>query len=71
MNAGVAVLTATSNHLSYRRFENVYKCTDAGKEVARSKNVMDNDGKEYTLFLAPKPIKGKPPDKSKMFGGQL
>ena len=57
--------------MSYRRFENVFKsvCTDAG--VARSEKVLDNDGKEYTLFLAPKPIKGKPLDKGKMFGGQL
>ena len=46
-------------------------CTDAGKEVARSKKVMDNNGKEYTLFLAPKPIKGKPLDTTKMFDGQL
>ena len=45
--------------------------TDARKEVATSKKVMDNTGKEFTLFLAPKPIKGKPLDKSKMFGGQL
>ena len=45
--------------------------TDAGKEVTCSKNVLDNDGKEYTLFLVPKPIKGKPLDKGKMFGGQL
>ena len=45
--------------------------TDAGKEVARSKKVMDNTGKEFTLFLAPKPIKGKPLDKTKMFSGQL
>ena len=73
MNDGVALLTATSNFLSYRRFENVFKsvCTDAGKEVARSKKVMDNDEKEYTLFLAPKPIKGKPLDSTKMFGGQI
>ena len=46
-------------------------CTDAGKEVVRSKKVLDNDGNEYTLFLAPKPVKGKPLDKGKMFGGQL
>ena len=73
MNAGITLLNASSNYLSYRKFENVYKsvCMDAGKEVARSKKVMDNDGKEYTLFLASKPIKGKPLDKSKMFGGQL
>ena len=66
MNERVALLTATSNFLTYRRFENIFKsvCTDAGKEVARS-------GKEYTLFLAPKPIKGKPPDTGKMSGGQL
>ena len=45
MNDSVALITATINFLSYRRFENVFKsvCTDAGKEVARSK---DNDGKE-------------------------
>ena len=55
MNAGVTLLTMTSNYLSYRRFENVYKlvCTEAGKEVARSKKVINNDGMEYTLFLAP------------------
>ena len=45
--------------------------TDAGKEVARSKKVTDNTGKDFTLFLASEPIKGKPLDKSKMFGGQL
>ena len=73
MNAGVALLIVTSNYLSYRRFENVFKsvCMDTGKAVARSKKVMDNDEKEYTLFFAPKPMKGKPFDKSKMFGGQL
>ena len=36
-----------------------------------SKKVLDNDGKKYTLFLAPKPIKCKPLDKGKMFGSQL
>ena len=67
MNDGVALLTTTSNFLSYSRFENIFKsvCTDAGKEVAWSKKVMDNDGKEYTWFLAPKPINGKPPDKGR------
>ena len=54
----MALLTSTSNFLSYRRLENVFKsvCTDAGKEVTRSKKVLDNDGKEETIFLAPKPL---------------
>ena len=30
-----------------------------------------NNRKEETLFLPPKPIKGKPLDKSKIFRGQL
>lgn len=73
MNRAIALLAATSNFLGYRRFENVYKsvCTDAGKEVAKSQKVKDNQGKEFTLFLAPEPIKGKPIDHTKMFGGQL
>ena len=70
MNRGLALLAAMSNFLNYRQFENVFKSvtTDAGKEVARSKNVPNNTGKEFTLFLALEPIKGKPLDKSKMFG---
>ena len=73
MHAGVVLLTLTSKFLSYMRFENVFNtvCTDAGKQVVRSKKVLDNNGKEYMLFLAPKPIKGKPLDKGKMFSGQL
>ena len=73
MNRGLALLTAMSNFLNYRRFDNVFKSvtTDASKEVARSKRVTDNTGKEFTLFLAPEPIKGQSLDKSKMFGGQL
>ena len=58
MNRGLALLAATSNCLMYRRFENVFKSvtTDAGKDVARSKKVTDNAGKEFTLFLSPEPI---------------
>ena len=61
--------------IEFSILQKIWKCvqisyTDAGKEVARSK-VMDNDGKEYTLFLTPKPIKAKALDKTKMFGGQL
>ena len=72
-NKGIELLAAASTFLSYRRYENVYKAvtTDAGKEVTRSKKVKDKNGKEFTLFLAPKPIKGKALDKSKMFGGQI
>ena len=73
MNRGLVFLATTSNFLNYRRFENVFKLvtTDAGKEVARSKKVTDNTGKDSMLFLAPEPIKGKPLDKTKMFVGQL
>ena len=73
INRSMALLAATSNFITYRRFENVYKsvCTEAGKEVAKSQKVTDNNGKEYTLFLAPEPIKGKHLDNTKMFGGQL
>ena len=38
---------------------------------AHSSCTEDNDGKEYTLFLPPHPVKGKPLDKIKMFGGQI
>ena len=73
MDEGVEMLAATSTFINFRRFENVFKSvtTDAGKEVSRSKKIKDKDGKEYTLFLPPHPIKGKPLDKTKMFGGQL
>ena len=62
-----------SQMLVKKLLENVFKLviTDAGKEVARSKKVTDNAGKEFTLFLASKPVKGKPLDKTKMFGDQL
>ena len=73
MDEVVELLAATSAFLSYRRFENVFKSvtTEAGKAVTRSKKVTDNNGKEYTLFLPPHPIKGKVWDKTKMFGGQV
>lgn len=73
INEGLEVLAAASTFASFRRFENVFKgvTTEAGKEVTRSKRVKDKEGKEYTLFLPPKPIKGKTWDKSLMFGGQL
>ena len=68
MNDGIELLAAASTFASYRRFENIYKgvSTEAGKEVTRSKKVKDKTGKEYTLFLPPKPLKGKPWDKSLM-----
>ena len=44
---------------------------DAGKEVTRLKHVKDKQGKEFALFMAPKPIKGKPWDKTVMYSGQL
>ena len=71
MNSGLALLAATSNFLKYRRFENVFKSVtmDASKEVARSKKVTIRE--RSSLFLALEPIKGKPLDKSKMFGGQI
>ena len=73
LNKGIELLAAASTFLNYRRYENVYKAvtTEAGKELTRSKKVKDKNGKEFTLFLAPKPIKGKALDKSKMFGGQI
>ena len=73
LNKGIELLAAASTFLSYRRYENVFKAvtTEAGKEITRSKKVKDKNGKEFTLFLAPKPIKGKTLDKSKMFGGQI
>ena len=56
MDYGVALLTATMNFLSDRRFKNLFKsvCIDTIKEVVQSKKMMDNDGKEYMLFRAPK-----------------
>ena len=73
MDEAVELLAATSTFINFRRFENVFKSvtTEAGKEVTRSKKVTDNNGKEYTLFLPPHPIKGKVWDKTKMFGGQV
>ena len=73
MNKGIELLAAASTFLTFRRYENVYKAvtTDAGKELTRSKKVKDKNGKEFTLFMAPKPIKGKALDKAKMFGGQI
>ena len=73
LNKGVELLAAASTFLTYRRYENVYKAvtTEAGKELTRSKKVKDKNGKEFTLFLPPKPIKGKTLDKTKMFGGQI
>ena len=73
LNKGIELLAATTTFLTYRRYENVFKAvtTEAGKEITRSKKVKDKNGKEFTLFLAPKPIKGKALDKLKMFGGQL
>lgn len=73
LNAGIELLAATSTYITYRRYENIFKAvtTDAGKEVTRSKKVKDKNGKEFTVFLAPKPIKGRDYDKKLMFGGQL
>ena len=73
MNDGLELLAAASMYATYRRFENVFKSvtTEAGKEVTRSKKIKDKDGKEYTLFLPPKPLKGKAWDKTLMFGGQV
>ena len=73
MNEGLELLAAASTFATYRRFENVYKgvTTEAGKEATRSKKVKDLDGKEYTLFLPPKPLKGKAWDNELMFGGQV
>ena len=73
MNKGIQLLATTATFINFRRFENVFKGagSEVGKELARSKKVKGKDGKEYTLFLPPKPIKGKPLDKSKMFGGQI
>ena len=73
MNRDLALLAATGNFRNYPRFENNFKSitTDAGKEVARSKKMTSNAGKEFTLFLPPEPIQGKLLGKSKMFGSQL
>ena len=73
MNDGLEVLEAASVYANFHRFENVFKgvTMDAGKEVTRWKCVKDKQGKEFTLFMAPKPIKGKPWDKTLMHGGQL
>ena len=73
LNKGIELLAAASTFLNYRRYENVFKAvtTEAGKELTRSKKVKDKNGKEFTLFLGPKPIKGKALDKTKMFGGQI
>ena len=73
LNAGLGLLAATSTYIQYRRYENIFKSvtTEAGKEVTRSKKVKDKNGKEFTVFLAPKPIKGKPYNRKLLFGGQL
>lgn len=73
MSDGLELLAAASTFATFRRYENVYKgvTTEAGKEVTRSRRVKDKKGKEFTLFMPPKPIKGKTWDKSLMFGGQL
>ena len=73
MNDGLELLAAASTYATFHRFENVFKsvATEAGKEVTCSKKVKDRDGKEYTLFLAPKPLKSKTWDKTLMFGGQV
>lgn len=73
LNSGIELLASTSTYITYRRFENVFKgvTTEAGKEVTRSKKVKDKAGKEHTVFMAPKPIKGKNYNRQLMFGGQL
>lgn len=73
MSDGLGVLAAASSFANFKRYENVYKhvTTEAGKEVTRSKKVKDKTGKEFTLFLPPKPIKGKTWDSKLMYGGQL
>lgn len=73
MNDGLEVLAAASSYATFKRYENVFKnvTTDAGKEVTRSKKIKDRAGKEYTLFMPPKPIPGKHWDKTQLYGGQI
>ena len=73
MNDGLEVLAAASKYATFKRYENVFKnvTTEAGKEVTRSKKVKDRMGKEFTLFMPPKPLPGKHWDKTLLYGGQL
>ena len=73
MNDGLEVLAAASKYPTFKRYENVFKnvTTEAGKEVTHSKKVKDRTGKEFTLFMPPKPIPGIQWDKTLLFGGQL
>ena len=73
MNDGLELLATASRFATYKRFENVSKSvsTDAGKEVTRTRKVTDHRGKEFYLYLPPKPVKGKKWDHSLLYGGQL
>ena len=73
MNDGLEVLATASRFATYKRFENVSKSvsTDAGKEVTRTRKITDHRGKEFYLYLPPKPVKGKKWDHSLLYGGQL
>jgi hypothetical protein len=73
INDGIKCLTSAASFALSKRYENANKgaSTTTGKEVTKSKKIRDQDGKKYTVYTTPEPLKGKVMDRIYLFGGQL